>query len=357
MFDPAPKYNHYELELDTARYSLDRAATEKVVRCVDNSNLTQGKVFWLPAKENLPERAVKRAHGKGAVEEGIYNHPVVAVSQPSDDSRTVHFHLITSFQGKRLDQLYAKPNEFHASRRSWYLPVAPTPDHPDALSKKTKKRFPTLKLENGARLRWDSYVNIRHVYKIDLSRLEPYTNPEYPGTEVYRFEGESVIRMLAKGKTLTMYEPGPQFVSVGLVRSHSAPTPTYSRKESQHTTRQGTRGSRSPASDPPSAFSAVPSVASGVQGDFQVAVTDDTRIAGPIPKVPPDGEKGTMAMSLVQNVIVLPTEQLFSCVKSVAIVVNKKFVAESLGSSIIRQPLDRFWRDLKGVTAVVIASL
>jgi hypothetical protein len=258
-------------------------------------------------------------------------------------------------QGKRLDQLYAKSNEFHASRRSWYLPVAPTPDHPDALSKKTKKRFPTLKLENGARLRWDSYVNIRHVYKIDLSRLEPYTNPEYPSTEVYRFERESVIRMLAKGKTLTMYEPGPQFVSVGLVRSHSAPT--YPLKETQHVARRDMRESRSLALGAASAFSAEPSVPHGVQWDFHMALTDGTRIAGPIPKVPPDGEEGTVVMSLVQNVIVLPTEHFLGGVKSVAVAINKKLVAQCLDTVIIRQPLGRFWRDLKGVTAVVISSL
>jgi hypothetical protein len=51
--------------------------------------------MWLPALEDLPERAVRRAHGKGAVEEGIYNHPVVVVSRPLDDERCVHFHLVS----------------------------------------------------------------------------------------------------------------------------------------------------------------------------------------------------------------------------------------------------------------------
>jgi len=75
-------------------YTFGRAWTERPERNVDYSLAPQGKVFWLPAKEELPERAVKRAHGKGAVEEGIYHHPVVAISQPSDDSETVHFHLV-----------------------------------------------------------------------------------------------------------------------------------------------------------------------------------------------------------------------------------------------------------------------
>jgi hypothetical protein len=89
--------------------------------------------------------------------------------------------------------------------------VAPTPDHPDATSKTTKKRFPTLTLENGATLRWNSYVNLRHVYKIDKDELRTYINPETPDIKVYRFERESTVRMLARGNNLTMYKAGLQY--------------------------------------------------------------------------------------------------------------------------------------------------
>jgi len=90
------EYNDYEIDLERemARYRSARTVTEGPQRDVDDSDVTQGTVFWLPAKEDLPERAVRRAHGKGAVEEGIYNHPVVAISRPSDESHTVHFHLV-----------------------------------------------------------------------------------------------------------------------------------------------------------------------------------------------------------------------------------------------------------------------
>ncbi|KAF1960267.1 hypothetical protein CC80DRAFT_438915, partial [Byssothecium circinans] len=158
----------------------------------------------------LPHRAVLRAHGKGAVEEGIYDHPVVVISRPAADSQIIHFHIITSFQGKKLHEIYPKSNEFHTSRRSWYLPISPSPEHPDASSKKTRKRFPTLELASGGTLRWDSYVNIRHVYKIDWSHLRPYTNPETPERHIFRFNHESVVRLLAKSKVLTNYEPGVQ---------------------------------------------------------------------------------------------------------------------------------------------------
>jgi hypothetical protein len=89
------EYNDYDIDLERemARYRLTRTVTEGPQRNVNDSEATQGTVFWLPAKDDLPERAVRRAHGKGAVEEGIYNHPVVAISRPSDENDTVHFHL------------------------------------------------------------------------------------------------------------------------------------------------------------------------------------------------------------------------------------------------------------------------
>jgi hypothetical protein len=221
------QYNYYDLNQTVYDCFLELYQTEGGDRKVDETLVTQGTVLWLPAEEDLPERVVRRAHGRGAIEEGIFNHPIVVVSRPKEESHIIHFHLvsalprvrvgafadlyrITSLQGKRLDQLYNKANEFYASRRSWFLPVAPTPDHPDALSKKTKKRFPTLQLSDDATLRWDSYVNIRHVYKVDLSLLRAYANPETPDVTVYQFERESLIRMIAKGKSLTLYKPGHQ---------------------------------------------------------------------------------------------------------------------------------------------------
>ncbi|KAL1612441.1 hypothetical protein SLS60_000668 [Paraconiothyrium brasiliense] len=205
-----------------------RASTQKEARRVDEAEVVIGRVFWLPPHEELPPRAVRRAHGKGAVEEGIYNHPIVVVSRPAEEPQVVHFHIVshslrwfrgnimltnaqvTSFQGKRLREIYSKDNEFHVSRRSWYLPISPSPTHPDAGSKKMQKRFPTLELQHGATLRWDSYVNIRHVYKIDWTLLKPYANPDTPYVQSFRFDRESCDKMLAKTKFLTNYEPEAQ---------------------------------------------------------------------------------------------------------------------------------------------------
>jgi hypothetical protein len=78
----------------TPRY-LKRVATERLTRGIDDNHAIQGTVLWLPARKDLPDRAVRRAHGKGPIEEGIYDHPVVVVSRPLRDSREVHFHLVS----------------------------------------------------------------------------------------------------------------------------------------------------------------------------------------------------------------------------------------------------------------------
>src|SRR4051794_12734713 len=76
-------------------HSFQRTLTERNERGVDCDDIVQGRIFWLAAKEELPERAVRRAHGKGAIEEGIYNHPVVVISRPAEEDHLVHFHLVS----------------------------------------------------------------------------------------------------------------------------------------------------------------------------------------------------------------------------------------------------------------------
>ncbi|KAF3007782.1 hypothetical protein E8E13_010299 [Curvularia kusanoi] len=276
---------------------LQRVQTEQTGMKREDAGIAQGRIMWLPAMEDLPERAVRRAHGKGAVEEGIYNHPVVVVSRPLDDERCVHFHLITSLQGKRLDQLYPKANEFHTSRRSWYLPISPSPDHPDATSKKAKKRFPTLALADGTSLRWDSYVNIRHVYKTDWAFLKPYSNLNKPDVTFFQFDRESVVRMVAKGKVLTLYEPGEQVAVPGLRTRHTAPpcllTPTDSNSNSNSNSNltpyrdgcdMGSPGTECGTVAPPSATSTPIAYGSG----FRTLSGDGARRTKTLPGEPPD---------------------------------------------------------------------
>jgi hypothetical protein len=365
------QYNYYDLNRTMYDYPLERSQTEGGDRKVDETLVTQGTVLWLPAKEDLPERAVRRAHGKGAIEEGIFNHPIVVVSRPRDESHIIHFHLvsglpviwrdtvadqhqITSLQGKRLDQLYNKANEFHASRRSWFLPVAPTPDHPDALSKKTKKRFPTLQLSDDATLRWDSYVNIRHVYKIDLSLLRAYANPETPDVNVYQFERESLIRMIAKGKSLTLYEPDPQVLNPHRAQSEPMPsmtefTPSYGYNMPRTTS--PTPDARIVAARCPSASYSDPQV------DFRLATTDKDSIPGRPTKVPPDTDDIRVFGVRVPVDVLQPVTELLAGAQSIATVASQRMMSKPCNQASMRASLDRAWRDFKGVMAITIASL
>jgi hypothetical protein len=93
------------IRFDMANHTLTRAKTERNEINFDHIHASQGKVLWLPAKEDLPERAVRRAHGKGAIEEGIYNHPVVVVSHPHEESQVVHFHLVSILHEAEQDTL------------------------------------------------------------------------------------------------------------------------------------------------------------------------------------------------------------------------------------------------------------
>jgi hypothetical protein len=75
----------------TTSYALDRCLTE---RAVDLTHVAQGMIFFLPAETDLPRKAVRRAHGKGRIEDKIHDHPVVVISRPAQESNIVHFHLV-----------------------------------------------------------------------------------------------------------------------------------------------------------------------------------------------------------------------------------------------------------------------
>ena len=186
---------------------------------------------------------------------------------------------ITSFQGKKLHEIYNKNNEFHASRRSWYLPIYPTPDHPDANSKKARKRYPTLDLADNAALRWDSYVNLRHVYKIEWRYLKTYTNPDAPNNLDFRFERESMIRMLAKGKLLTTYETGKQYIYIDIPNPR---TPGHGYQEFQSPNSE----TASFTSSEHSALSPIP------QWDFLGPKPNTVGSIERPPSDPPDPERG-----------------------------------------------------------------
>jgi hypothetical protein len=212
-------------------------------------------------------------------------------------------------------------------------------------------------------LRWDSYVNIRHVYKTDVRLLELYTNPETPNTEVYRLERESMIRMLSKGKTLTMYEAGQQYgegagtqYPESLTRSRTYPA--VSSTDAAQTVTVMDPGSSL------STFDTAPVTSTGGLldcsyhlGDFQWLPQAANRISGPQPKVPPDCGPSTASITILQNAIVHPSKRLLKGVETVICVATNEQTPLILSTSAIRQPIIQLWKNMKGVAAVAFASI
>ncbi|OCK85381.1 hypothetical protein K432DRAFT_283638, partial [Lepidopterella palustris CBS 459.81] len=183
---------------------------------VKNEDVIQGQILWLPPFKEMPAGAVKRIRGKGPVEEGMFDHPLVVCSRPAKKQNLVQFHLITSFRGKKLNEIYGKSNKWHRKKRTHYLPISPTPAHPDGVSAHpegilARNPFPTLALANGSTLRWNSYVNVVEVFEVDWSLLQTHSNPNTPGVNKYRLDKESLEHLHRKSEELTKYVPGPQF--------------------------------------------------------------------------------------------------------------------------------------------------
>jgi hypothetical protein len=194
------------------------------------------------------------------------------------------------------------------------------------------------------------------VYKIDLSHLRAYANPDTPDVELYHFERESMIRMLAKGKSLTLYEPGPQYISPGLQRTRSEPMPTT--HNTSCTTPPPTIYWPTVSMLPPAGSFRTWNGSGATQVDFRMPYTEATRIAGTPPKVPPDGGTTTVLSSMVHDIIVQPIERLSGDIQSMAIVTQQKMVIVCQHQiAMMRSPLGRAWRDFKGVTAIAVASL
>jgi len=242
---------------------------------------------------------------------------------------------------------------YDVSRRTWFLPIAPSPDHPDATSKRASKRFPTLGLSHGAQLRWNSYVNIRHVYKIDWSLLKVYTNSESPNTQSFCFNKESRRFLAGRSKALTGYEPGPQHE---VYTSHDTKR-TEPESNSQHSECILQRSISEPiivsthivqevhtrslsvpdtASTTSCVYSRTPSPS---QSDFLDDCTSDS-----------DSEVQFSGHNSAPRAW-QPIDRLF------------KRVSVGFGGDtrprpvVVRRPVDQFWMDAKGVMAVAIASI
>jgi hypothetical protein len=71
-------------------------------------------------------------------------------------------------------------------------------------------------LQDGVKLKKDSYINIRNICKVDINHLQSYSAwAKIEGDVTYQLTRDSLIQMLAKTKSYFDYEPGPQFSREG----------------------------------------------------------------------------------------------------------------------------------------------
>jgi len=101
--------------------------------------------------------------------------------------------------------MFSSKNSAQLSRKAWYLPISPSPKHPFA---KAKAQYKTLQLAGGSPLRYDSYVKIRDLYKINGLLLWPYINPDAPQIKVFQLDAGSVEGMNAATKDLIGFDAG-----------------------------------------------------------------------------------------------------------------------------------------------------
>jgi hypothetical protein len=193
------------------------------------------------------------------------------------------------------------------------------------------------------------------VYKIDLSLLRAYANPETPDMTAYQFERESLIRMIAKGKSLTLYEPGSQVPNPQRAETEPIqPLVGFSTRYEYDMPR-----TTSPAPDTRMFTAWRPQAAYSNPGvDFQFTTTNKDGIPGPPTKVPPDTDDRRITFGLrVQPDVVRQMEQFVAGVQSVATIASQRLVLPPYNPATMRAPLDRAWRDFKGVVAITIASV
>ncbi|OAL48673.1 hypothetical protein IQ07DRAFT_83576 [Pyrenochaeta sp. DS3sAY3a] len=317
---------------------------------IDSDDVIWGRILWLPREDELPEGAVKRAHGKRKLDKGVYDHPVVIASRPKDDDRMAHFHPMTSFNNKDLIDIYPGKTKHQKSAREWFLPIKPYPSstltHPDAISDKTKRRFPTLEVGGEKNLKRTSWVDINDVYKIDWSLLRPYTFPDSPDTDFsLRLNEYSREQMRDKAKILTHYS-SEQYES----GSKSIRDANQTKVEDEYT--EGLEAG--PAS---SVGEDKYGLNSPSQSDFHLSRIEDAEIFRFRLKAPPDRDTKRPFTLAVPESRRRPIARMFTSIQSPKQPTSGRPSMVSLDRNIVAGSMNRLWRDAKGVTAVVIASI
>ncbi|KAK3359624.1 hypothetical protein B0T25DRAFT_628977 [Lasiosphaeria hispida] len=111
--------------------------------------------MWLPRQDELALPT--------GLDVGCHDHPVVILSDKAQRNKVVVLTL-TSFGGTDLSTKHPD----NPARRSSYLPISPSPPHPD--------NGIILKLKQNARLKKNSYISTETQHTVLLSALRTYTS-------------------------------------------------------------------------------------------------------------------------------------------------------------------------------------
>ncbi|KIW87692.1 uncharacterized protein Z519_11666 [Cladophialophora bantiana CBS 173.52] len=136
---------------------------------VQRHQVLAGHVFFLPRKRQI-ERARLR---NSSIADGCFYHPVLII-RVDDHTDEIKMLTITSFDGKGLESRHFKD----ASRRRRYLPIYPSPAHPESHNI-------TLYLAGNAELPKLSWVNTHNEIVADWRVLKPFKPSNVQGKRLY----------------------------------------------------------------------------------------------------------------------------------------------------------------------------
>lgn len=210
-------------------------------------------------------------------------------------------------------------------------------------------------MEGDVNLKRTSYVDIHNVFKIDWSLLRPYTFPDSPDTDSsLRLNRESRMQMSAKARKYFQYSPGPQYESSSKSRRVVDQTNKIIGVEEkvEDECREG------PEAGPASKNGVKKSgINSPSQSDFHISGIEDVDISQFRSKAPPDRNNKRPLTLAVPESRRRPIARMFTSFQSPKQPTSGSLSVVSLDLNIVAGSMNRLWRDAKGVTAVVIASI
>ncbi|KAK3947430.1 hypothetical protein QBC32DRAFT_318828 [Pseudoneurospora amorphoporcata] len=120
-----------------------------------NGSKLAGRIMWLPHADELSSST--------GFQEECHNHPVLVLSKKISPDGKVDILMMTSFGGQDLER---KHRYSKVELRGTFLPIDPSPPHPD--------NHIQLKLDHGVTLRKNSYVKTEEPRKILFVHLRDY---------------------------------------------------------------------------------------------------------------------------------------------------------------------------------------